>query len=182
MNLLEIFLGQIPEAIYFALFMILAKQLKEKRLLLTVVMIIEYVLLFNIISFSIWSHVLFFATVYILMKVLYKEKCNITDVFTLGIASLMLIPISIVSYFITFGNIIITSIVSRILMFLLLYLFRNKLCNIKKLYNKLWNRNDKVNKKMKSTTFRSLNVVIFNFMFYAINLGMIAAFIIMKWR
>lgn len=31
MDLLEIFLGQIPEAIYFALFMIFAKDLKEKK-------------------------------------------------------------------------------------------------------------------------------------------------------
>lgn len=33
MDLLEIFLGQIPEAIYFTLFMIFAKDLKEKRIL-----------------------------------------------------------------------------------------------------------------------------------------------------
>ena len=33
MDLLEIFLGQIPEAIYFALFMMFAKDLKEKRIL-----------------------------------------------------------------------------------------------------------------------------------------------------
>ena len=172
--MLEIVLGLIPEAIYFALFLILTKDLKEHRMLFTVIMIAEYILLMNLFPFSIWSHVLFFITFYVLMKILYKEKCNITDVFTLDIASLILIPISIVSYFITFGNIAATSIVSRILMFLLLYLFRNKLCNIKKLYNKLWNRNDKVSKKMKSTTFRGLNIVILNLMFYAINLGMIA--------
>ena len=32
MDLMELFLGQIPEAIYFALFMIFTKNLKEKRL------------------------------------------------------------------------------------------------------------------------------------------------------
>lgn len=39
MDLLEIFLGQIPEAIYFALFMIFAKDLKEKRILYILLMV-----------------------------------------------------------------------------------------------------------------------------------------------
>lgn len=39
--MLELFLGQIPEAIYFALFMIYAKNLKTKRLLYTILMILE---------------------------------------------------------------------------------------------------------------------------------------------
>ena len=34
-NMLEIFLGQIPEAIFFELFMIFVKDLKEKRILFT---------------------------------------------------------------------------------------------------------------------------------------------------
>lgn len=182
MKLDQLLLGQIPEAIYFALFMIFTKELTSKRILFIIGMVIEYLLLMHLFPFSIWSHILFFIISYILMKVLYKSKSNITDLFTLGIASIILIPISIISYFVTFGNIIATSIISRILMFSFLYLFRNKLCNIAKLYNKLWNRNDKVKKRIKSVTFRSLNIVVFNLMFYAINLGMIAAILIMGWR
>ena len=43
--MLELFLGQIPEAIFFSLFMIYTKRLKEKRILFTVLMTIEYLLL-----------------------------------------------------------------------------------------------------------------------------------------
>lgn len=41
MNIFEILLGQIPEAIYFAVFMIFAKRLTEKRLLYVTLMIVE---------------------------------------------------------------------------------------------------------------------------------------------
>ena len=43
--MLELLIGQIPEAIFFALFMIYAKGLKEKRILFIVLMIVEYLLL-----------------------------------------------------------------------------------------------------------------------------------------
>ena len=50
-------------------------------------------------------------------------------------------------------------------MFLFVFGLNNKLYNIQKLYKKLWNRNDLVKKKIKTTTFRALNIVIFNVLF-----------------
>ena len=52
MDYAELLLGQIPEAIHFALFMIFTKQLKEKRVLFVLLMIIEYLLLKSFIKFS----------------------------------------------------------------------------------------------------------------------------------
>ena len=49
---------------------------------------------------------------------------------------------------------------------------RNKIQGV---YKKVWNRNDATKKKIKSTTFRCLNLVVFNIMFYVINLGLIYA-------
>jgi hypothetical protein len=43
------------------------------------------------------------------------------------------------------------------------------------IYKKLWNRNDKVPKKMKTTTFRALNLVVFNILFAVLNLCMLYA-------
>ena len=63
-------------------------------------------------------------------------------------------------------------------MFIVIFILRNKLPNINKLYIKLWNRNDNVPKKMKSTTFRALNTVVFNTMFFIINTGMFLALVI----
>ena len=62
----------------------------------------------------------------------------------------------------TINNYILYAVLTRIFMFAFLILFNNKLNRIQKIYKLLWNRNDKIKKKIKSTTFRSLNIVIFN--------------------
>ena len=77
MKLDQLLLGQIPEAIYFALFMILVKNIKEKRVLFTIITIVEYALLFNTLKNSYMSHIIFFVSTYCLLKILYKEKCQI---------------------------------------------------------------------------------------------------------
>lgn len=178
--MLELSLGQIPEAIYFALFMILTKQLKEKRMIFIVIMVLEYVLLKRLFVFNVWFQISYTVMTYITLKVLYKEKSQITDIFTFGVSSLVLIICSIISGGLFLINPIVGIIFSKLLPFIIIFIFRNKLCNIQKLYKHHWNRNDKINTKIKSTTFRCLNIVIFNIMFYVINAGMIYAVLIRK--
>ena len=171
--MLQLFLGQIPEAIYFALFMIFTKELKEKRILFIVLMILEYILLKQFIHFNIWFQIIYTFMTFVILKVLYKEKSQIIDIFTFTIASIILMVIDVPLYVIInpiFNNYIIFVIIERIIVFTLLFSLRNKLPKIQNIYKKLWNRNDKEKKKMKSTTFRSLNVVVFNMTFYLINL------------
>lgn len=175
MDLLQLFLGQIPEAIYFALFMIFAKQLKEKRVLFIILMVAEYLLLVHVLIFNSWFQIIYTFLTFLTLKVLYKEKCQIIDVFTFGIASLILILISILSFIVCKGNMIAGSIINRILLIFFFIFLYEKLHYIEVLYKKCWNRNDKNKNKMKSATFRSMNVVIFNIMFYFINLGMVYA-------
>lgn len=74
MKLDQLLLGQIPEAIYFALFMIFTKQLKERRILFASIIIIEYVLLFNVFKESYISHIIFFVSMYCLLKIFYKKS------------------------------------------------------------------------------------------------------------
>ena len=174
--MLELLLGQIPEAIYFALFMIFTKELKSKRILYIVLMIAEYLLLKHFIEFSIWFQIAYTIIQFIILKILYKEKAQITDIFTFTIASIILILSCGILYFIvwkTINNYIVYVVLNRIFLMLFLVLFHNKLRKIQDLYKLLWNRNDKKKTKMKSTTFRALNVVMFNVIFYIINLGMI---------
>lgn len=174
--ILEVFLGQIPEAIYFALFMILAKNLKEKRLLFMFLMILEYVVLKYFIHFNIWFQVLYTVMTFIILKILYKEKAQVTDIFTFTIGSILLMIISAFCLFVIYTfykNTLVVVLINRLLSFVVLFLLRNKLYKIQNLYKKLWNRNDKVKKVMKSTTFRCINLVVFNVMFYVINIGML---------
>ena len=176
--MLELLLGQIPEAIYFALFMIFTKELKSKRVLYIVLMIAEYILLKHFIKFSIWFQITYTVVQFIILKILYKEKAQITDIFTFAIASLVLMLSCVLPSFIILNNsdnYIIYAVLTRIIMFGLLFLFKDKLYKIQEVYKKIWNRNDATKKKIKSTTFRCLNLVVFNIMFYVINLGLIYA-------
>lgn len=174
--MLELFLGQIPEAIFFALFMIFAKGLKEKRLLFTILMVIEYLLLLYSFPYNWLFHICFMVTTFIILKVLYKEKSQITDVFLLLIGYMIMILSNAIIYFIiwkTINNFIVYAILNRIFLILFLILSYKKLNKLQKLYKLHWNRNDKIKKKIKSVTFRSINVVIFNLCFFIINLGML---------
>lgn len=78
--MLELLLGQIFEAIYFALFMIFAKRIKEKRLLFITLMIFEYLLWKHLFKYNFIFHIGFIFTTYIVLKILYKEKSQITDI------------------------------------------------------------------------------------------------------
>ena len=179
--MLEVLLGQIPEAIYFALFMIFVKQLKEKRILFVILMIAEYLLLKVFIKYNMWFQISYTFMTFLILKLLYKEKAQITDIFTFTISSIVLILIGFVSYFIiwkTIGNYLIAAIINRLFLIIFLLITHKKLYNIQKLYKKLWNRQDNKKYKVKSTTFRAINVVVFNLLFFIINLGIIFTFII----
>lgn len=174
--MLELLLGQIPEAIYFALFMIFTKRLKDKRIPYITLMVLEYVLLTYFIKYNLWFQILYTIMSFIILKVLYKEKAQIIDVFTFAIASSVLVMISAISYIIVWksvNNYYVSVMLSRSLLALFLLIFHKRLYKIQNLYRLLWNRNDKKKLKMKSATFRALNVVIFNLLFYAINLGIL---------
>ena len=176
MNILQMFLAQIPEAIYFSLFMIFTKQLKEKRILFVILMILEYLIIQKLIHYNIWLQIIYTAFVFLILKLLYKDKAQITDIFTFTISSILLIIVDVIVYF-TIGlfikDYIILTIIDRIILFSLIIIFRNKLPKIQNLYKKLWNRNDKQKKHIKSTTFRCINIILFNMSFYVLNLLMI---------
>lgn len=173
--MLELFLGQIPEAIFFALFMIFAKGLKEKRVLFTVLMIIEYLLLLYSFPYNWLFHICFMVTTFIILKVLYKEKSQITDVFLLLIGYIILGITSIISWLLFNFNMSLVAIFNRIIIFTFIFILNKKLYKIQNIYKFLWNRNDRIKKKIKSTTFRALNIVVFNISFVLINLCMLYA-------
>ena len=175
--MLQILLGQIPEAIFFSLFMIYTKRLKEKRILYISIMITEYLILAGIIQFNVWLQIIYTFMSYLILKILYNEKAQITDIFTFAIASIFMIITSAIMYgiaYFIYRNIIICVITQKIILFLFLIIFKNKLYKIQNMYKTIWNRN-KNKSRIKTTTFRSLNVVIFNCMFYIINIGMLLA-------
>lgn len=183
--MLELIMGQIPEAIFFALFMIYAKGIKEKRILFTVLMLVEYLLLKYSFTYNWFFQIGYMITTFLTLKILYKEKSQVTDLFILLIGYIYLIIVSAICFLpihnnITFTNYITSCIINRILLFSVLFIFNFKLEKIQKIYKKFWNRDNKENKKIKSTTFRSLNIFVFNLIYFIINAGMIYAIFLLK--
>ena len=177
----ELLVGQIPEAIFFSLFMIFAKNIREKRILFITLMVFQYILLTRFLNFNLWFQIIYTFITYVTLKFLYKGKAMLIDIFIFTIASLILIISSLISFGIFYPNVILATIFNKFLIFIPLILLNYKLSLISKVYKNLWNRNNNKNNidntKIKSTTFRSLNVVIFNMIFFIINFGMIIALI-----
>ena len=114
---------------------------------------------------------------FINLKVLYKEKAQITDIFLFTAASIVLIALSAIVYIIhihTYNNYDIARIINRISLFLFLYLSRNKIRELYKKFYSHWNRHNNP-KAIKSLTLRNISIIIFNLMFWIINLGMVYA-------
>lgn len=179
MDFAQLVLGQIPEAVYFALFLIFTKNLKEKRVLFTIIMVLEYILLGNVIEYDVWLQISYTILTFITLKVLYKEKAQITDLVTFTIASIILIITSALCFLVLPRNPYIVTISNRVMIFSIIFLFKNKLIKLEEIYHKYWNRHDNP-KMIKSVTFRSAFIVIFNLMFYVINLGMLYMVLLRK--
>lgn len=172
--MLELFLGQIPEAIFFALFMIFAKDLKEKRVLFTILMIIEYIFLKYIVklNYNILFQITYTFMSYLILKILYKSKAQIIDIFVF-MQSLIVLLIFTVPFLLLnnlIHNIYLCCLFSKISLFIFLFLIRNCIFKINVKYYSLWNRNPLVKRKIKSLTLRNLSIVTFNVLFYITNL------------
>lgn len=163
------------EAVYFSLFLIIGKGLKNKRVLLTFIMIAEYLLLKQVTHFDVTFQFIYTFMSFINLKVLYKEKAQITDIFLFMAASIILIISSALCYFLilfTIKNLVFTVILNRIVIFAFLYFCKDIIRDKYKSFYSLWNRHNNPN-KMKSLTLRNISIVSFNVMFWVINLGMI---------
>lgn len=166
--IVNLFLGLIPEVIYFTLFLICTKGYKSNKIKLFVLLLIGYIILKLIFPINIYFQVSFTLYVPLILKILYKDKFHISDLFVFVYASIILILITCLTAPISFitKNYWIGYIFNRIFMFTFLYLFRNKLNKVYKWIISQWNRNYEKPNKIKAITIRqtcviSLNVMIF---------------------
>lgn len=177
-ELILVFLEKIVEAIYFAMFLLIGKDIKNKKLLFIGIMVFEYLMLKSFINFSVYFQLAYTFMVYVTLKVLYKEKAQITDIFLFTAASLILIATSALCYAIIYFTIheyIWVLIINRPLIFVIIYLGRNKIPQLYKKFYSLWNRHNIPN-QIKSLTLRNISIIVFNLMFWLINVGMLIAY------
>lgn len=146
MEILRLISAKLLEPIYFSLFLIIGKDLKNRRILFTVLMILEYLLLKNFFHFNVAFQFSYTFMTFLILKVIYKEKAQITDIFLFGVASIILIIICMFTYLtalVTYKNYFISLIINRVLIFTFLYVFRKQIRNCYIKFYSLWNRRHK---------------------------------------
>ena len=149
MEILRLISAKLLEPLYFSLFLIIGKDLKKKRLLFTLIMIFEYIMLTSIIEFNVALQFIYTFMTYLTLKVLYREKAQITDIFLFAVASIILIIVSVISYlsvYYTIKNYYVAMVLNRVILFTFLYFSRNKIRAYYVKFYSLWNRRHKPKK------------------------------------
>ena len=94
-------LGAILQPIYFSLFLIFTKNIKNKRFLFILIMIFEHFFLKFVcnLNYNINFELMYTIITYFVLKLMYKEKTRITDVITF-IISIAILGVFNVSFLI----------------------------------------------------------------------------------
>lgn len=161
---MSILLGLIPETLFFTLFLIYTKGIKEKKVRLFILIAISYLLCIMIIRHKMFYYVCYIIMIYISLKILYKAKAQIIDIFVISIALIYVAFISAICFAFVKENYVmyyIMFILDRILLFVP-FIFKNKYNNIYKKYCSLWNRNDSIKRPIKSITLRNISLIVLN--------------------
>ena len=176
--MLEIFRlisAKLLEPIYFSLFIIIGKDIKNKRILFTLIMIFQYILLKLYIKFDVSFQFIYTFMTFVTLKVLYKERAQITDIFLFGVASIILIISSVgfsLLIWYTIRNYYVVLVLNRTFIFGFLYFKKNLIRSKYKEFCSLWNRHANPN-RIKSLTLRNISIITFNLMFWVLNFCMI---------
>lgn len=170
--LLSILLGLIPEVLYFTLFLSYTKNLKTKKIKLFLLISVAYLISVMFSRFVTIYYLVFLILIYIILKILYKKKTQIIDVFIIGVAYFW---VTLLSFIIIkfanqdYSNYYLLYIINRILLFLP-FIFKNKFNIIYKKYYGFWNRDYKNSKAIKSITLRNISLILLNGFIFLVNI------------
>lgn len=172
--------GSVFQPLYFSLFLIFTKNIKNKRILFISIMIIEHFILKYVcnINYDINFELFYTILSFLVLKLIYKDKARITDSITF-IISVILLGIISMLVGMTVGMNIVGLAVSNILPIIIIYILRHKLSKIDVFYDKFWNRHN--NKKMiKSITIRGISTVLTIITFVMMHFWMIYGIFIVR--
>ena len=168
-----IILGLLPEVLYFTLFLIYTKNLKEKRIKLFLLMSVIYILCIMINQYKTIYYISFIVLVYCILKLLYRQKTQIIDIFVFSLSMIyltLLATFSLMLFTDDLSNYYILYIIARILLFIP-FIFKSRFNVLYQKYCKLWNRNDKEKRPIKSITLRNISLIIINVTIFIINIA-----------
>lgn len=169
--IMNIILGLIPETLYFTMFLIYTKDIKERKFTLFILISLAYLVLISLSSYKMLYYLSFVFVIYIILKILYKDKSQKIDIFIISFAFIYVSLLSYICYIFIQKNhdmFYLFYTLDRIFLFVP-FLFKNKFNTFYKRYCLLWNRNN-ADRTVKSITLRSVSLVIINI---SISLGIL---------
>lgn len=155
--IISLFLGMFPDILYLTLFISFAKNLKEKRIKLFILLAIGYILLIMICQYQFLFYIVYIIYAFLILKLLYKS--NICDFFLCSVALFYMTIISYVGYMLLSWNYALYYIVERLVVYSI-FIFKNKFNLVYNKYLGLWNRHE--NRKIKSITLRNSSLLFIN--------------------
>lgn len=164
--------GAVMQPIYFALFLIFTKKIKDKRLLFISIMILEHFILKYAckLHYTINFELSYSIMTYLILKIVYMVTFIISVLF-MGVIN--------VSAGIIIGMNVYGLIFTNIFPIIAIYLLRHRLNEIDKFYNKFWNRHNNP-KMLKSITIRGISSVMTIITFVLMNLWLIYGILIVR--
>lgn len=170
--LLSILLGLIPEVLFITLFLMFSKNLKNKKIILFILIAISYIISMFIQKYNIIFYILFIALVYLSLKVLYRKKVQIIDLFLITIPFTWITILSFICFLFfdkSLTNYYQLYVIDRLILFIPL-IFGKYYNKIYLKYCKLWNRNDNEKRPIKSITLRNISLIIVNVAIFLMNI------------
>lgn len=170
MNLvMNLIFGILFEIAFITLMIIRIKDIKEKKIRLFLSVTATYFLSGILINFTYNNqyifYILFNVICFLFLKLLYKRKTNLVDLFFIYYVE-MILNFSCLILMVILGYNSLFAIANRILLIIIILLSKN-INKLYKLYLNNWNR--KPNNKIKSITLRNITIISSNIMLYIIN-------------
>ena len=159
---LSLILGILPQALYFVLFLTSIKEIKTKRILFLLLTFFIIAVTVMIIKFNLYLYLLIIPSLYIVMKLLYKKKTQIIDIFIIAIAYGYLSILSYICSFMIKENMNlywIAYIINNALLFVVI-LFKKPTIKLYRKYIQIWNRNPK--NRIRSISVRNVSLISLN--------------------
>lgn len=160
--ILSLLLGILPQALYFMLFLTKTKEIKSKRILLTILFYIIITLMVMITRYNLYLYLLIIPLMYGAMKLLYKKKVQIIDVFIIAAGYGYLNIISYLCSLIYRNNMNLywfAYIINNVLLFSILSL-EPFFIKWYRWYYRQWNRHP--NNRFRSISVRNVSAILLN--------------------
>lgn len=159
-----IFLGMLPEVLYFTLSIIFVKDIKKNRLKLFSLLAIGYILLIMICRYQLLFYLGYIVYVYMVLKKLYKSK--VIDLFVVSVISAYLTLMSFLSFKLI-DTYMLAYVINRLMLFIPVCLLNYRLNDAYNTYCRLWDIHKgsgvkSITVRNMSLTFTNILIVIFN--------------------